>query len=180
MSRYVGITVLGDFILSEGVEPVLDNVTAAGATAVALNPTVTAESAEGEGSFQPPDDAGSSPRLFDRPLFGKRSLWVQSEISYRPEPGLYAESAYTRGHPAIDRDARGTDRRVHFCRKAAGPGRVPAVARRATVGVGDEDGPRRPTADSRGEDGRTASLASPASGTGTAVTPPTCCGSIRR
>ena len=95
MSRYVGITVLGDFILSEGVEPVLDNVTAAGATAVALNPTVTAESAEGAGSFQPPDDAGSSPRLFDRPLFGKRSLWVQSEISYRPEPGLYAESAYT-------------------------------------------------------------------------------------
>ena len=47
MSRYVGITVLGDFILSEGVDPVLENVTAVGATAVALNPTVTAEAAEG-------------------------------------------------------------------------------------------------------------------------------------
>lgn len=94
MSRYVGITVLGDFILSEGVDPVLENVTAVGATAVALNPTVTAEAAEGEGSFQPPDDAGSSPRLFDRPLFGKRSLWVQSEISYRPEESCYDGSSY--------------------------------------------------------------------------------------
>ena len=76
--RFFGITVLGDFVLSEGIDQVLDNLTeVAGATAVATNPTVTMEAPEGQGSFQPPSDAGSSPRLFDRPLFGKRGLWVQ-------------------------------------------------------------------------------------------------------
>ena len=164
MSRYVGITVLGDFILSEGVAPVLDNVTAAGATAVALNPTVTAESAEGEGSFQPPDDAGSSPRLFDRPLFGKRSLWVQSEISYRPEPGLYAESAYTPRTPGeltethgpligeVISAARQRGRDVFLQLPAARP-----------AGLRDEDRPRTPDGEiPEGRMADTASLASPA------------------
>ena len=51
--RILGITVLADFILNEGVDAVLDNlVDRAGATAVALNPTVTAPSEEG-GRFLP-------------------------------------------------------------------------------------------------------------------------------
>jgi len=92
--RFLGITVLGDFILSEGVESVLENVQRAGATAVACNPTVTAAAPEGTGSFQPPIDAGSSPRVFDRPLFGKRSLWVQGGPSYRPNANHYQNSPY--------------------------------------------------------------------------------------
>ncbi|MDP6701099.1 MAG: hypothetical protein QGH25_15735, partial [Candidatus Latescibacteria bacterium] len=60
MKRFLGITVLGDFILNEGVDGVLDNLEKCGATAVACNPTVTAPCDEGEGSFQPPSDAGSS------------------------------------------------------------------------------------------------------------------------
>ena len=61
---------------------------------MACNPTVTAEAEEGTGSFQPPDDAGSSPRFFDRPLFGKQALWVKSAPSYTPNPALYADSVY--------------------------------------------------------------------------------------
>jgi len=95
MNRFLGITVLGDFILSEGVEPILDRLQAAGATAVATNPTVTVPAAEGEGSFQPPTDAGSSPRTFDRPLFGKTALWVRSGPSFVPNPQHYADSPYT-------------------------------------------------------------------------------------
>ncbi len=53
--RLLGFTVFCDFIQSEGIDPVLDNLERAGATAVAINPTVT----------EPSDDAGSSPRLFD-------------------------------------------------------------------------------------------------------------------
>ena len=68
--RFLGFTVFCDFIQSEGIDAVLDNLDRAGATAVAINPTVTEPSAKGEGTFQPPDDAGSSPRLFDRPLWG--------------------------------------------------------------------------------------------------------------
>jgi hypothetical protein len=162
--RYVGITVLGDFILSEGVEGVLENVTAAGATAVALNPTVTAEAAEGEGSFQPPDDAGTSPRLFDRPLFGKRSLWVQSEVSFEPDASLYTASSYTprvagrltAAHGSLIGEfidaARGRELDVFLQVPAARPS-----------GLQDEDRPRLPGGElCQGRMADTASLASPA------------------
>lgn len=97
---FFGITVLADFILNEGVDGVLDNLTErAGVTAVALNATVTAESEEGKGSFQPPSDAGSSPRLFDRPLWGKRSLWVRSAPSYHPDESLYSDTPYRPRRP---------------------------------------------------------------------------------
>jgi hypothetical protein len=91
---FLGITVLGDFILSEGVEGIIDNLTHIGATAVTVNPTVTGPADEKTGSFQPPIDAGSSPRVFDRELFGKHALWVRGGVSYRPRQELYAESAY--------------------------------------------------------------------------------------
>jgi len=92
--RFLGITVLGDFILNEGIEGVLENLERAGATAVACNPTVTAPTEEGKGSFQPPSDAGSSPRLFDRPLWGRRSLWVRGGPSYRPNQAHYGDTPY--------------------------------------------------------------------------------------
>ena len=92
--RTLGITVLGDFILSEGVEPVIRNLQHAGVTAVACNPTVTAAADEETGSFQPPLDAGSSPRLFDRPLFGEHALWVRSGVSYEPDVNCYRGADY--------------------------------------------------------------------------------------
>lgn len=73
-ARFLGITVLSDFVLSEGPDAVLDQLQRAGATAVACNPTVTAPGSEGNGSWQPPADAGASVRLFDRPLWGRRKL----------------------------------------------------------------------------------------------------------
>jgi len=95
MSRFLGITVLADFVISEGIDAVLNNLEKVGATAVATNPTVTTEAPEGQGSFQPPSDAGSSPRLFDRPLFGKKSLWVKSAPSYHPNERLYRDTSYS-------------------------------------------------------------------------------------
>ena len=145
MTRFVGITVLGDFILSEGVEPVLENLASVGAAAVAVNPTVTAEAAEGEGSFQPPDDAGTSPRLFDRPLFGKRALWVNSAVSYHPDPGLYADSPYPPRQPeALTEEHGGLI--GQFIRAARERGlevflQVPAAR---PSGLKDDDRPRGP------------------------------------
>ena len=40
---FLGITVLGDFIVSEGIESIVDNLLHVGASAVAVNPTVTCE-----------------------------------------------------------------------------------------------------------------------------------------
>ena len=144
--RLLGITVLADFILNEGVDAVLDNlVDRAGATAVALNPTVTAPSEEGVGSFQPPSDAGSSPRLFDRPLWGRRSLWVRSAPSYIPRTSYYADTPYKPREPneltsthgdLVDRFIDGAlDRglKVYLQLSAATPPRL-----------SDDDRPRRP------------------------------------
>ena len=102
--RFLGITVLGDYVLNEGVDGVLANMEKCGATAVACNPTVTAPAAEGEGSFQPPDDAGSSPRLFDRPLWGKRSLWVRSGASYDPNASFYQDTPYRPPNGSLPQD----------------------------------------------------------------------------
>jgi len=107
--RLLGITVLADFIIYEGVDRVLENVVEqAGATAVALNPTVTAPSRPGTGSFQPPADAGSSPRLFDRPLWGQRSLWVRGAPSYHPNEAYYRDCAYSPRQPNELTDAYGS------------------------------------------------------------------------
>lgn len=92
--RFLGITVLADYVLSEGIDAVVTNLLRVNATAVATNPTVTAPADENTGSFQPPTDAGSSPRVFDRPLFGKTSLWVRGGPSYVPNPEFYEGSPY--------------------------------------------------------------------------------------
>jgi hypothetical protein len=98
--RFLGITVMADFILNEGVEGVLHSVVdRAGATAVACNPTVTEPSEEGEGSWQPPSDAGASPRVFDRPLWGKTSLWVRGAPSYHPNESYYEDTPYKPRRP---------------------------------------------------------------------------------
>tara|TARA_B100001123_G_scaffold451147_1_gene627725 strand:- start:7816 stop:9213 length:1398 start_codon:yes stop_codon:yes gene_type:complete len=94
-TRPLGITVLADFIINEGIDGVLHNITQrAGASMVALNPTVTAPSEPGIGSYQPPSDAGSSPRLFDRTLWGKKGLWVRGAPSYYPNEKLYSGTPY--------------------------------------------------------------------------------------
>lgn len=92
--RTFGVTVLGDFIVSEGIEPILDRLQEAGVTAVACNPTVTTEAPENQGTFQPPADAGTSPRRFDRPLFGKPALWVRGGPSYHPRADYYKDIKY--------------------------------------------------------------------------------------
>ena len=92
--KTLGITVLGDFIVSEGASAIVERLINAGVTDVACNPTVTVEAPVGTGTFQPPADAGSSPRVFDRPLFGKTSLWVNSAPSFKPNPKLYENCRY--------------------------------------------------------------------------------------
>lgn len=162
--RTLGVTVLTDFILNEGVDAILANITdRAHATAVAINPTVTSKSEEGEGSFQPPADAGSSPRLFDRPLWGKRALWVKSGPSFVPNGEHYSASPYgprktndlTVDHGAIVKEfidaaqARGLD--VYLQINAAKP-----------TGLRDDDRPRLPDGSIPRRMADTACLASPA------------------
>ena len=165
MSRRTGITVLGDYLLSEGVEAVIANLLQAGVTDVACNPTVTEPSpVEGEGSFQPPTDAGSSPRVFDRPLFGQPSLWVRSAVSYHPDPAHYQGSVYTPRQPGELTDRCGGIISEFLERATAAGLRVQfQLGAAQPSGLRDEDRPRLPDGNlpaRRVAD--TASLASPA------------------
>ena len=83
--RFLGITVMSPYYQNEGINQVISNLLQrAGATAVATNTSVTAPAPDGVGSFQPPDDAGASVRLFDRPLWGKSAQWMQSAPGHNP------------------------------------------------------------------------------------------------
>jgi hypothetical protein len=143
--RFLGFTVYCDFIQSEGIDAVLDNLDGAGATAVAINPTVTEPSAEGEGVFQPPDDAGSSPRLFDRPLWGHRSLWVRGGPSYTADEKRYSGCRY-RPRQANDLTARSGHIIGDFIKAARGRGLSVyfQLSGTAPPGLRDEDVPRLP------------------------------------
>ena len=95
-AREVGVTVLPEFFQVEGVEAVLDNIVRrAGATAVATSPYVMRPAPDGEGSREPPIDAGAgSVRILDRPLWGRRDLWVRTSPGYAPDARFYEGLRY--------------------------------------------------------------------------------------
>jgi hypothetical protein len=163
-NRILGVTVLADFVLSEGVQPIVDNLVRAGVTAVATNPTVTAPAPEGTGTFQPPADAGSSPRTFDRKIFGKHALWVQSAPSFEPNPDFYKDSPYgpRTVKPLTAKHGDVIDQFITACRHA-GLEVFFQIGAVQPTGMRDEDRPRQ--VDGRVGEVRmadTGSLASPA------------------
>ena len=91
-----GVTVMPEFFQVEGVEQVLDNLQRrARVTAIATSPYVMAPSIEGQGGREPPIDGGAgSVRLLDRPLWGKRELFVRTAPSFTPDASLYRGLRY--------------------------------------------------------------------------------------
>jgi len=94
--KFLGVTVMPEYIQTEGIEAVLDNLMArCGATAVATSPYVMTPADERTGSREPPVDAGAGAvRLLDRPLWGRRELYVRTAPSFSPEPSLYRGLRY--------------------------------------------------------------------------------------
>lgn len=93
--RFLGITVMSPYYQNEGIDQVIRNLLErAGATAVATNTSVAAPAADGVGSFQPPDDAGASVRLFDRPMWGKYALWMRSAPAHHANREFFVDSPY--------------------------------------------------------------------------------------
>ncbi len=97
----LGITVMPEFLQTEGAERVLDNLQRrAGTTAIATSPYVLAQAPDGEGGREPPIDAGAGGvRLLDRTLWGRRELWVRTAPSFVPDPALYAGLRYRPAEP---------------------------------------------------------------------------------
>ncbi len=93
--RFLGITVMPEYVQNEGIDRVLENLVRAGATAVATSPYVMEPADEKTGSREPPDDAGAGTvRLLERPLWGKRELFVKTAPAFGPEAKLYQGLRY--------------------------------------------------------------------------------------
>ena len=149
----IGITVLPEFVQSEGIDHVLLNLTErAGANAVTTSPYVMEPADEKTGSREPPIDAGAgSVRLLDRDLFGKRELWVRTAPSFTPDTKLYAGLRYQPPQPddltrregakvgEFVKQAKAAGLKVYLQVQAASP---PGY-RVQFSGVQDEDQPRR-------------------------------------
>ena len=92
----LGITVLPEYILSEGAAQILDNIqNKLGGTSVTTSPYVAQESEPGLGSREPPIDGGAGKtRLLERPLWGKREVWMETAPSFVPGTDRYEGSVY--------------------------------------------------------------------------------------
>jgi hypothetical protein len=108
-SKRLGVTVMPEYIQSEGIDAVLYNIAdRLGATSVTTCPYVAKEGAPGQGFREPPIDAGAGGlRLLDRPLWRKREVYVESAPSFRPDNRLYEQSNYAPEKPTDLTDACG-------------------------------------------------------------------------
>ena len=88
----LGITVLPEYIQSEGVEPLLDNLmNRAPVSAVSISPYIMRECPADQGGHrEPPADADKGlTRLLERPLWGKKEVWIKTAPSFEPNLELY-------------------------------------------------------------------------------------------
>jgi len=151
--RIVGVTVMPEYFQNEGVERVLDNLQRAGCNALATSPYVMEAAGESTGSREPPIDAGAGKvRLLDRPLWGKRELFVSTAPSYSFDASLYRGLKYqptpaselTRKEGAliarVIRSAQARHMKVYLQVQAA----IPPGYRVQFGGPADEDRPRLP------------------------------------
>jgi hypothetical protein len=96
MQRDLGIIVFPEFFQTEGVAQVLDNLQRrTGLDAIATSPYVMRPTQDGDGGREPPIDGGAgSVRLLDRPLWGRRELFVRTSVAYEPNRSFYQGLRY--------------------------------------------------------------------------------------
>lgn len=108
MSKFLGISIAAPSVQYEGIEAVMDRVAATGAQAISLTPNLALPTEPSQGVREPPLDIDGYERLLDRPLWGKRELWIKSYRTAPYDEALFAETPYRPRHevaPAeLDRD----------------------------------------------------------------------------
>lgn len=153
-SRFLGITMMPEYIQNEGIDGTLRNlIERAKVTAVTISPYVMEPSNDADASREPPIDAGAgSVRLLDRPLWGKRELRVRTAPSYthrfsrfrplRYQPMEPTELTQKQGRIVSDfiLEAQRRKLKVYFQVQAA----IPPAYRVQFGGPVDDDQPRLP------------------------------------
>lgn len=89
-----GIVLTTAEVASEGLETVLDNVARTGATAIATTLGVLTPGRPGDGTREPPLDVAGEVRLLDRPLWGRRELYLKGYDPHGADLALWADVPY--------------------------------------------------------------------------------------
>ena len=171
-NRDLGITVMPEYVQSDGLDAVLDNIAGvARAGSLTTSPYVAALAKSGTGHREPPSDGGlGQKRLLDRSLWGKRELWMTAAPSFRPDARLYEGLAYRPPKPNALTDEQGAVvGQFVTAAKARGlevwmqiQAAIPPCYRVQFGGPRPEDEPLLPTGHARtGRVDRNASLVSP-------------------
>lgn len=169
--RLLGVTVMPEYLQSESVAAVLDRLQDVGVNSITTSPYVMEPADEKTGGREPPIDAGAGKvRLLDRPLWGRRELYVRTSPSFEPELQLYEGLPYQPSQPdeltrrdgsVIDElieAAHGRGMKVYFQVMSA----IPPGYRVQFGGPTDDDKPRMPDGTiPQGRVANNASLASP-------------------
>ena len=92
--RQLGVVLTPAEVQDEGLDRVLDAIVSAGATAISPTLGVYAPARTGEGSREPPLDVSGEARLLDRPLWGRRELWMRGYTPHPPDPAIWADVPY--------------------------------------------------------------------------------------
>ena len=97
MAVDLGIVITPAEVQCEGLDVVLDNVQLrAGTGHVDTTLGVYEPAADGRGRREPPLDVIGHVRVLDRPLWGRRELYLRSYLPSPPEPDVYADLPYPR------------------------------------------------------------------------------------
>lgn len=92
--RQLGVVLTPAEVQDEGLDRVLDTIVQAGATAISPTLGVYAPAPPGEGSREPPLDVSGEARLLDRPLWGRRELWMRGYTPHPPDPSIWRDVPY--------------------------------------------------------------------------------------
>ena len=107
-SKFLGMVMTPLDVQVEGLDAVMDRVAATGACAINCGRGLNREVPPGQGTRVPPLDIDGYERVFDRPVWGKRELYLEGFSTAKPDLSLYEDTSYKPGYreapPELDRE----------------------------------------------------------------------------
>ena len=91
--RFLGIFVNPIYVQNEGLNQVFDNLETVGAKAICTIPRV-AQPAEQGGKRYPDLHMDGYERLVARPVWGQGEIYIESFLTFEPDPALYRKTPY--------------------------------------------------------------------------------------
>ena len=94
MGKFLGLVMTPLDVQVEGLNAVMDYIESTGATAINCSRVLNRPATSDTGFRAPPLDIDGYDRVFERPVWGKRELYLESFRSQKPDLSWYADTSY--------------------------------------------------------------------------------------